>query len=251
MKLIDTHCHIQDKQYDGDREEILSHARDNNVSMICVGTDLEMSQSAIALAQQSKDIWASVGLHPNDNLNEKYDNEIYAQLATDSKVVAIGEIGLDYYRTTDEDLKKFQRDRFLQQLDLAEQTQKPVIIHCRDAHMDMIPILQKRMNLRGVIHSFTGTLEEALVYVQLEFMIGLNGIVTFARQYDPTIQGIPLQNILLETDAPYLSPVPNRGQRNEPAYLVHVAQKIADIRSTSLEEVISVTTENAQNLFKL
>ena len=268
--MIDTHCHIQDRQYDVDRNEIIKRARENNVSMICVGTDFKMSQKAIALAELHNDIWASIGLHPNDNLGEVYDQSQYKSLAQHPKVIAIGEIGLDYYRTVDEEKKKFQRERFLQQLELAEQTQKPVIIHCRDplrpprlkagqsaseasAHRDMQEILKSRAHqlLGGVIHSFTGTYDDAKKYIELGFCIGFNGIITFTRQYDETVQKIPLEKILVETDSPYLAPEPHRGKRNEPAYIVEVIKQIGVLRNISDEDVIAVTSKTTQMLFGL
>jgi len=249
--MIDTHCHIQDRQYDVDREEVIKRARENNVSMICVGTDLEMSRKAIELADKHDYIWASIGLHPNDNLDEEYDGTEYERLANNPRVVAIGEIGLDYYRTTDIQKKKFQRERFLKQLNLAEQIGKPVIIHCRDAHSDMIAILKEHFSTSGVIHSFTGTLEDAKKYIDLGFFIGLNGIITFARQYDETVQRVPLARILVETDSPYLAPKPYRGKRNEPAYILEVVKQIGILRNISDKDVIAVTTKTAQTLFGL
>lgn len=251
MKLLDTHSHPQLRQYNEDREAVIQRALDAGVGMICVGVDLETSRQAVELTKQYANIWSSVGLHPNDNLDEVYDEVPYLELAKRPKVVAIGEIGLDYYRTTDEAKKEFQRERFEKQLALAEQLQKPVIIHCRDAHEDMRKILIAHPNIRGVIHSFTGTLEDAKWYIEHGFYIGLNGIITFARQYDEIIQAIPLKSILLETDAPFLTPEPYRGKRNESSYLPFVAQKIADIKGESLENVSAVTTENAKLLFDI
>ncbi len=253
MKIFDSHSHPQDSHYDADRGEMLQRAFDAGVSMICVGTDLKMSQDAVNLAREHSTIWASVGLHPNDNLNEMYQQERYAELAQDERVVAIGEIGLDYYRTTEEEKKKFQRERFLQQLELAEHTKKPVIIHCREAHEDMLTILKegKGRLVGGVIHSFTGTLAEAQAYVALGFAIGLNGIITFARQYDEVVQWLPLESLLLETDAPYLTPVPYRGKRNESSYIIEIAKKIAELKSITIEEVAVQTTKNAQRVFQL
>ncbi len=253
MKLIDTHTHPQMSQYESDRDAVLQRALESGVEMICVGVDLESSKSAIELAHAHEGIWASVGLHPNDNLSEVYSNEPYEALAGDSKVVAIGEIGLDYYRTPDKTAQEIQVQRFKEQLKLALRLKKPVIIHCRDAHEDMTEILEafEGEGLRGVIHSFTGTWGEAQLYLKLGFYIGFNGIVTFARQYDETLTAIPAERILLETDAPYLTPEPFRGKRNESAHLLHVAQKIADIRGVSLEEFATQTTKNAQALFEI
>lgn len=242
---------------------MLQRAREAGVSLICVGTDLEMSRKAVALADQHADVWASVGLHPNDNLNEVYDQSQYKSLAQHPKVVAIGEIGLDYYRTTEEEKKKFQKERFHQQLALAIEIKKPVIIHCRDplrllgreasAHRNMQEILKSRAHelLGGVIHSFTGTYDDAKKYIELGFCIGLNGIITFARQYDEIVQKIPLEKILVETDSPYLAPEPHRGKRNEPAYVSEVIKQIGVLRGVSDEDIIAVTSRTAQTLFGL
>src|SRR3989338_7902213 len=224
--MFDTHSHIQYNKFDDDRVEVLQRAKDSGVKMICVGTDYEMSQKAIYLAEKHEGIWASVGLHPNDNLDEKYDSNVYEELARHPKVVAIGEIGLDYYRTPDEEQQRIQKARFQEQISLAVRLNKPLIIHCREAHKDMIEILSQNPDARGVIHSFTGTREEAQKYLELGFYIGLNGIITFTNQYNETVEDIPLGHILLETDAPYLTPVPHRGKRNEPSYVKYVADKI-------------------------
>ncbi|MBX4211745.1 MAG: TatD family hydrolase [Candidatus Yanofskybacteria bacterium] len=251
MKAVDTHCHPQFPQFDRDREEMLKRAFNSNIGIICVGTDKKMSEAAIKLSEQHQIVWASVGLHPNDNLDERYDQKIYRKLAQHSKVVAIGEVGLDYFRTTEPEKKKFQRERFEQQIDLAVELDKPLIIHCRDAHADMLSILENRKNARGVIHSFTGTYEDAKRYVALGWHIGLNGITTFTDTLNEVIQHVPVDNILLETDAPYLTPVPFRGQRNEPSYVLEVAKRIADIRSMVLDQLLLKTTQNSLNLFGL
>ncbi len=275
IKVFDSHCHPQFPQYDADRESVLRHASDAGVGMICVGTDLEMSGKAIELAARHEEVWASVGLHPNDNLGEKYDQELYEKLAGHPKVVAIGEVGLDYYRTTDDEKKKFQRERFEQQIELAVKLRKPLIIHCRSAHADMIEVLSryqlsaKSYKLTGVIHSFTGTYADAKTYVELGFHIGLNGIVTFPPSHKASeghgalleaVREIPLERILLETDAPYLTPEPYRGKsssvktsdgraRNEPAYVTYVAEHVARLRGLPVEKVMEQTTQNARELF--
>jgi len=251
MKLFDSHSHPQDKQYEEDRAELLTRATEAEVAMICVGTDLDMSRKAIQLAEAQPTIWASVGLHPNDNLDEHYDPSVYEELVQHGRVVAVGEIGLDYYRTTDEGKKQFQRERFLEQLELAKTSGKPLIVHCRDAHDDMVSILKDQGSFRGVIHSFTGTIQDARAYIELGFYLGFNGIITFARQYDVIVREVPLHRLLLETDAPYLTPVPYRGKRNEPSYIVEVAKRVAQIRNLSLEEVANVTTKNAEELFQV
>lgn len=260
MSIFDSHCHPQFPQYEKDRDEVLGRAREAGIRLICVGTDLETSKQGIELAQKHDGMWASVGLHPNDNLNEKFNAKDYEELLKMPKVVAMGEIGLDYYRTTDPKDQDFQKKRFEEQLDLAVRMNMPVILHSRDAgkgstgkvHEDTIAILKNNPPLKlGVAHSFTGTIDDAKKYLNLGFYLGFNGIITFARQYDEVVIYIPLEYILLETDAPFLSPEPYRGKRNEPAYVVEVAKKIAELRNISLEEVVEQTTKNCKNLFKL
>ena len=262
--MFDSHCHPQMTQYDKDREEVIKRALYEGVSMICVGTDLETSRQAIELAQKTEGLpaqagmWASVGLHPNDNLGEKFNPKEYEALLKMPKVVAMGEIGLDYYRTPDSKNQEFQKKRFEEQLDLAVGVDMPVILHSRDSakgstgrvHDDMMAILKNNLPLKfGVAHSFTGSMEDAKKYLELGFHLGFNGIITFARQYDEIVREVPLERILLETDAPFLTPEPYRGKRNEPAYVVEVAKKLAELKNVSLEEVIIQTTKNAENLF--
>ena len=206
-------------------------------------------------------MWASVGLHPNDNLNEKFEPEKYRELLQQNKVVAFGEIGLDYYRTKKSEDQKFQKKRFIQQLELSKEMKVSLILHCRDskagssgrAYPDMIEILKNGNYVAngGVIHSYTGSLEEAKQFLDLGLYVGFNGIVTFARQYDEIVRDVPLERMLLETDAPYLTPEPHRGKRNEPAYVIEVAKKVAELKNESYEKVIEQTTKNCQNLFKL
>lgn len=255
-KTFDSHCHPQFPQYDKDRDEMIKRALKQGVFMICVGTDLETSKQGIELAERYKSIWATAGAHPNETGN--FNIKDYENIIADNKVVAIGEVGLDYYRTTDKEKQKIQKEKFIQFLNLAARHNKPVIIHCRDAqkgseglaHRDAIEIL-KGYKLSGVAHSFTGTKEEAKAYVDLDFYLGFNGIITFTDQYDEVIGKTSLDKILLETDAPYLTPVPYRGQRNEPTYVIEVAKKIAGIKNESLEKVIEQTTQNCIKLFGL
>lgn len=258
--IFDSHCHPQFPQYNNDRGEMLRRAQEAGVFMICVGTDLETSKKGIELAHQHKNIWATVGLHPNDNLNEKFNSPEYEELLKQNKVVAMGEIGLDYYRTQGEEDQKFQKDRFIEQLELAKKLSKPIVLHCRDskagstgkAYPQMIEILKNGCTKNGgVVHSYTGSLEEAKQFLDLGLYLGFNGIITFARQYDEIVIHTPLESILLETDAPYLTPEPYRGQRNEPLYVVEVAKKIAELKDISVEEVITNTTKNTLKLFKI
>lgn len=268
MKIFDSHCHPQFPQYDKDRGEILARAEGAGVSMICVGTDLEMSRKAIELAAEHENIWATVGLHPNDFSELFEDNTIspskvdeFLHLAGKEKVAAIGEIGLDYYRTPDKEYQKKQKEIFEFFINLAYQNHKPLVIHGRDsqigsggqAHGNIIEILNSAKNILygGVAHSFTGSVEETKKYLDLGFYLGFNGIITFTRQYDELVKYAPLENIMLETDAPYLTPEPHRGKRNEPAYIIEVAKKIAELKNISLEKVADQTTSNCKKLFKI
>ncbi len=241
--------------------------------MICVGTDFEMSEKAVELAKRYDGIWAAIGLHPNDpfgktqgrpeqsrtddNLHEEVNLEKYRELLSEKKVIAIGEIGLDYYRTTGEDLIAKQKDRFIKFLELARESGKPLILHCRDAYADMLEMLSSAetlfgaASLKGVVHSFTSTWEVAQKFMEQGFLIGLNGIITFTDQHNELIKNIPLDKLLLETDAPYLSPVPHRGKRNESIYLEFIAKKIAELRGETVEKIAEQTSKNTEELFGL
>lgn len=272
--IIDTHSHLNFKAYDLDREEVIKRNKDAGVVCIDVGTKYETSKNAIDLADKNDDMYASVGMHPihiktdlmklkmDENeggfapLGEEYDYGRYKELALSSKkVVAIGEIGLDYYykpkgTARKEKFKENQREIFKKQLDLAEELDLPVIVHCRMAFEDVYNILKEK-NLKGVIHSFTGTLEEAKRFIDLGFYIGINGII-FKLDLEEVIKNISLDKILAETDCPYLTPpVEGKGTRNEPLFVKHTIQKIADLRGVSFEEVASATTLNAKNLFRI
>jgi TatD DNase family protein len=260
MNIFDSHCHLQFPQYYKDKDEMIKRALQESVFMICVGTDLETSKKAIELAENHKNIWATVGLHPNDNLNEKFNVAEYEKLFKKNEVVAMGEIGLDYYRTEKEKDQKFQKERFIEQLDLAKKIGVPLILHCRDskasstgrAYPQMIDILKNGYTVNGgIVHSYTGSLDEAKEFLNLGLYFGFNGIITFARQYDEIIKYIPLENILLETDAPFLTPVPHRGKINEPLYVKHVAEKIAELKSLSYSQVAEKTFQNTMNLFRI
>ena len=258
--MIDSHCHPQFPQYDLDREGMIKRALDAGIQMICVGTDLEMSKKAIELAEKYDSMWASIGLHPNDYLGEEFDEAAYGELLKQDKVVATGEIGLDYYRTAEPAEQKFQKERFIKQLELARKADKPLILHCRDsktgstgrAYPQMIEILSSGYASNGgVVHSYTGDLEGAKQFLELGLYLGFNGIITFARQYDDVVKYTPLDRILLETDAPFLAPEPYRGKRNEPSYVAEVAKKIAEIKKISFEEVAATTTESCKKLFNI
>lgn len=270
--LIDTHSHINFSSFNQDREETIKRSLDNNVWMINVGINLKTSQEVIDITQQyPAGVYAAIGLHPinldtglvkmkfnneeGSGLEKDFDYQKYKQLAKNSKVVAIGEVGLDYYwkpKTTGriEQFKQKQKDLLLKELELAQELNLPVIFHCRMAHDDLLEILSNKNDPTGAIHCFTGTWEQAQKYMAMGFYLGFNGII-FKLNLDEIIKKTPLERILVETDCPYLPPLKFKGQRNEPAYVKYIAQRIADIKEMSLEKVSEVTTNNAKLLFKI
>jgi TatD DNase family protein len=281
--IIDTHSHLSFKAYDTDRQEVIKRNLENGVICIDVGTKYETSKRAVELAENNENIYASIGMHPIHiktdllkikmdteegafaPLGEEYDKEKYKQLFLNSakeaegperkrRVVAIGEIGLDYYyrpktKTRLEEFKKLQKEVFVKQLDLAEELNLPVIVHCRMAFEDIYEIL-KNKKLRGVIHCFTGNWELAKKFISLGFFIGINGIID-KLDLTEVIKNCPLDKILVETDCPYLTPKVEGNKRNEPIFIKHIIQKIADIKKVSFEEVREVTTASAKKLFRI
>lgn len=262
MQLVDTHCHLNYTSFHDDLEAVIQRSRSHGICRILVpGTDLASSQQAVDLCVRHPGLFAAVGFHPNDaNSWQPGTLEELRQLAANPSVVAIGEIGLDFYR--DHASRDLQITIFKAQLELAGQLQKPVVIHSRAALTDVISILETwRADLErqgnplaarpGVLHSFEGSLEQARYAVEMGLKIGIGGPVTYKNALDKqaAVQTLPLEALLLETDAPFLSPHPHRGQRNEPAWVGLVAEKVAEIRGLTLEKVAAQTTSNAQELF--
>lgn len=271
--IIDTHSHLNFKAYDIDREEVIKRTQKEGVVCIDVGTKYETSKNAIELAEKNEGIYAAIGLHPIHiktdllklrmdeeegafaPLGEEFDKKKYRELAKSKKVVAIGEIGLDYYykpkgTAKKEKFKEKQKEVFIQQLELAEELNLPVILHCRMAHQDALEILEKR-KIKGTVHCFTGTWEEAQKYMDLGFYIGINGII-FKFDIEEVVKKTSLDKILVETDCPYLTPpIEGKNERNEPIFVKYVVQRIAELKGVSFEEVAKVTTKNARELFKI
>ncbi|MFA4890403.1 MAG: TatD family hydrolase [Candidatus Paceibacterota bacterium] len=268
-KIFDIHSHLNFHDFDKDREETIKRMQENNIWTICVGADGKTSQECVELAEKYENIYASVGLHPNDD--EIFDAEYYKKLAQHPKVVAIGECGIDLYRQKNDDLKR-QKDLFIKHIELALELNKPLMIHCRDAapatpersdggqaHDDVINIVSSfRLHaprLRGNVHFFSGTWEQAQRYFDLGFTISFAGPITFPpsgtgfNQYDETIKNAPIDKIMIETDAPFAAPAPQRGKRNEPIYVVEVAKKIAELKNMPVEEILKITAANALRLF--
>lgn len=262
MEVSDTHCHLDFDLFDNDRDEVLERARDVGIiRMLNPGIDLKTSRSAIQLADIYPEVYAAVGMHPNEAKScSKETLDLLRSSAQHPKVVAIGEIGLDYYRNfTPIDL---QIKIFREQLSLAAELGLPVVIHNRKATNDMLNILESwhrevsavesALGVQpGVLHSFSGDILDASRAVALGFKIGITGPVTFknSKQLHDVVSAISLEHILIETDAPFLAPHPHRGQRNEPAHVIHIAQTIARLKNVSLNAVAEMTTRNAVALF--
>ncbi len=268
--MIDTHAHLDFKEFDEDREEVIKRAYEAGVEKIInVGCSPEHSQGAVDLAQNYEQIYAAVGVHPHDasQVNDEILNDL-RKLAQSKKVVAIGEIGLDYYRIDADptrittqihaDPKEIQKSSFVKQLNLTKELKLPVIIHCRDAYGDVLEILNSfsgDKSILGVTHCFSGSRKFAKQFLNLGLYLSFTGAITYTKNPDAeifqVIKEVPLDKIMIETDCPYLAPIPHRGKRNEPAYVKFVADKIAEIRKITFEEVEKVTSENAERLFKI
>jgi TatD DNase family protein len=256
LKFFDAHCHLQLPQFDADRATIISHLLKNGLGAIVVGVDFTTSREAVELAEQYDFLWAAIGLHPHDNVAEEFDMASYRELASDPKVVAIGECGLDYFRSGEtEEERDAQKRRFENQIALAVKVGKPLIIHCRDAHDDMLAILKehvgKHPELKVIIHFFTGTGELAKQYLDLGCYLSFPGPITYTDMYDESIRVAPLDKILSETDSPFAAPVPFRGKRNEPVYVEEVVKKIAAIKGVSVDDMAAQILENAKKVFAL
>jgi TatD DNase family protein len=254
MQLIDSHCHINFPGLAENMGDVLAQMEQNEVvSALCVSVNLADFPQVLALAEQHPHIYASVGVHPDHEGSEEPDVARLVDLAQHPKVIAIGETGLDYFRLNGD--LEWQRERFRTHIRAARESGKPLIIHTREAAADTLRIMMEEnaAEVRGVMHCFTETWEVAEAALEMGFYISFSGIVTFknAKQIKEVAQRVPLERILIETDSPYLAPVPHRGKLNQPAYVKHVAAEIAMLRGISLDEVGLSTTENFTRLFGL
>ncbi|HHW55265.1 MAG: TatD family hydrolase [bacterium] len=253
--LIDTHCHLQDKRFAGDLEAVLDRAQEAGVAYaLVVGSDLATSREACELAQKYPQLFAIVGVHPHDSKDaDRATFDEIRKLAAQERVVALGEMGLDYHY--DFSPRKIQQRVFRYQIGLARELGLPIVIHDREAHADTMAILkeEKAEEVGGVLHCYSGSWEMARECIKMGFYISIAGPVTFAnaKKLVQVVENLPLEHLLVETDAPYLTPVPHRGKRNEPAYVRHVAEAIARIKGIAVEEVEEQTTANAIKLFGL
>ena len=251
--LVDTHAHLIDKAFEPDRQGVVERAIEEGVHyIISMGTCLESSRRTVDLAASYAGVYAAVGVHPSDvnGVNERTIKDI-ARLTAEPKVVAVGEIGLDYYREGAP--RKSQRRWFREQIRLAVDVGKPIIVHCRDSADDIYEILEEEKAWRagGVIHCFTGDDEQARKFLGIDFHLGAGGAITFSRSEElrEVFERVPVERVLLETDSPYLAPPPHRGKRNEPAYVARVAETLAELHGMTTEEVTRLTTENVRRLF--
>lgn len=283
MKLIDTHTHINLRAFADDAAEAIKRAHEAGVAVVNVGTQIDTSRQAVSLLDQfPENVYAVIGLHPTHTYahdyeddeevkfktrEEHFDPELYKPLVQNIRVVGIGECGLDYYRMpADRDsneIKQLEKTAFEAQIKFALENDKALCIHCRpsedtnDAYEDLLEIIKQvkseHPNLRFEVHCYTGDLETAKKFVELGGFIGLNGIITFDKtgRSEEVVKGLPIESIILETDAPYLTPKSHRGKRNEPAYMTEVAEKIAEWKNLSFDEVADITTSNAKKLFNL
>ncbi len=294
--LIDTHAHVQFEGFKDDYKEVLARAKEAGVLVVNVGTQLDTSQAAIKMAEDSQmsnakgQVFAVVGLHPVHTYSqhvdeeethfktreEKFDYEAYKKLAQHPLVVGIGECGLDYYRLPLEGnppaegspLKTLQKEAFIAQIRLAKEVNKALVIHCRpstgtqDAYEDILQILDQegvsgvkgqRSKVPFEIHSYTGSVGIVQQFIDRGAYVGLNGIITFDKtgNMEQVVKVVPIERIVLETDCPYLTPLPHRGKKNEPAYVEYVAQKVAEVKGLTVDDVAGLTTQNAQDLFGL
>ncbi len=277
--MIDTHCHIQFNAYKNDQIEVIKRCQEKGITLNAVGTQKDTSRAAVEIAEEHSFIYASIGLHPIHlfstrvdeeeskflSREENFDYQYYKDLGQSSKVIAVGECGLDLYRMptgrSKEEVLEKQKQTFIAQYNLAQELDIPMVIHVREAHEEMVELLTNLSNkIRGTVHCYTGNWHYAQKYLDLGLNLGFTGVITFPpKKTDPQMQlsllevveKCPLDRMLLETDAPYLAPNIYRGKRCEPWMVEEVAEKIAEIKGIPLEEVIVATTNNAKNLFRI
>lgn len=251
--LFDTHTHLDDKKFDVDRDDVISSLKEQGISLaVNVGADIKSSKASILLAQKYDFIYAAVGVHPCDTkgLTDE-DISLLEEMAHHEKVVAIGEIGLDYY--WDEPEREIQKEWFLKQLLLAKKLNMPYIVHDRDAHADTLEIIKKSGYTNGVMHCFSGSIEMALEVVKMGMYVSLSGTVTFknAKTAKEVAKVVPIDRLLIETDSPYLTPEPFRGKRNNSAYVKYTLDEIAKIRGISVEVLAQITLENGKRFYNI
>jgi TatD DNase family protein len=253
LTFVDTHAHLTLPSLIQDEQQVLERAKREDVDrIITIGVNSEQNHAAIDFANRHKDVYCAIGFHPEeaDQLPKNWQENLSSQLK-DDKAVALGEIGLDYFRGIND--RQLQKKILLEQLELAKQLDLPVILHCREAFDDLFEILSLFKTVKGVLHSFTGNLQNAQTAIELGLLIGLNGIITFpsAKDLQQVVQQISLEKIVLETDSPYLAPQAARGLTNEPQYIPLIAAHLALLKQETIETIAGVTTQNATILFSI
>ncbi len=251
--IFESHAHYDDKRYKNDREKVLRNCYENDITKIVnIGADMKSSLKSVELSKEFDFVYATVGVHPHDVKNMTEDDlKTLKKLANEEKVVAIGEIGLDYYYEYSD--RESQKKWFIEQLKLAIELNMPVVIHSRDADQECFDIMKEYKPKKAVIHCFSGSKELALEYVKLGYYIGIGGVITFknAKKLVEVVKAIPLEKILLETDAPYLTPEPHRGERNISNYLKYVAEKVANLKEISVKNVEDTTFSSTMSFYNL
>ncbi|MEY4747695.1 MAG: hypothetical protein RLZZ416_744 [Candidatus Parcubacteria bacterium] len=269
MKYFDAHTHVNFVAYKDDRDEVIERARDADVGMNVVGTQFDTSNAAVELARKYENVWATIGLHPvhtsksyHDvkelgeggkeftSRGEQFDARAYETLAREMRVIAIGECGLDYYRV-EEKTKGVQSKAFIEQIELANRLNKPLMLHIRNAYEDALEILKAHAKVRGDVHFFAGDWDTARRFLDFGFTLSFTGVITFTHDYDEIIKNTPLDMLLSETDAPYVTPAPHRGRRNESAHIPIIVRKIAEIRGEDAEKVRERLLANAKRMFSI
>ena len=250
--IIDAHCHLYYDELANDIDNVLQRAKEAGVTrLVCVGTNIEDSKKCLSITENNDDIFASSGVHPHDSKDavEGYTDEIYELMEYES-MIAIGEIGLDYYRNLSE--PETQKKVFKDQMEVAQDLDKPVIIHNRDADVDTLQIISEYSNVVGVAHCFSSSLETAQAFLELGYYISFSGNITYKNSHLPdVVKSIPLDRVMVETDSPYLSPEPERGKSNEPSKIIHTLSKLSEIYGLSYEEMAKHTYDNTTELFRL
>lgn len=252
IKLVDTHCHLNHKDFNDDREDIFKEIEENMEFVVNIGYDLSSSRKSVEYAEKYKNVYATVGLHPTDigdEWNPIVENALL-EMGKNEKVVAIGEIGLDYHWMTKNE--SVQKQWFREQMEIARKLNKPVVIHTREATEDTVKILKEFPDLHGIVHCYPGSYEIAMEVIG-NYYFGIGGVLTFknSKKMVEVVKKLPLERLVIETDAPYLTPEPFRGKRNLPEYVKYVVEKIAEIKGVSVEEVAKITNQNAKEVYKI
>ena len=269
MKYFDAHTHTNFVAYNDDREQVILRAKDAGVGMNVVGTQFDTSKAAVVLAEKYDNVYATIGLHPvhttksyhdvNElgdggkeftSRGEIFDAKAYEALGRNPRVIAVGECGLDYYRA-EANTRELQKKTFIEQIELANKLEKPLMLHIRNAYADAHDILKAHAKVKGDVHFFAGNWDTAKKFLDIGFTLSFTGVLTFTHDYDEVVKNAPLDMILSETDAPYVSPVPHRGKRNEPLYVQEVVRAISRIRGEGMEEVSAQIMANSRRIFGL